>query len=324
MSVHLDSAAELILAVDAGGTKTAACFAIAKDSFNFEILGRGRSGSGNPLSVGFDDAVAAVSAAVAAAAADADLPGALAARAVLSVAGASDPAIASEFGRRTQKTNIARQITVVSDVLPVLAAGVERAGVALIAGTGSVAYARAEDGRTIRCGGWGYLLGDDGGGFAIGRAALRFVLEDLEGNRDSQHSLTTLLFERLQANTAAELLSAVYTNPAPRTLIASLAKCVVQAGEQENPGAREVLVEAARELSRLATRAARSLDLDLSTVPLALAGGVLVGSKYLREAVAAQLAATGSHPEIRLVADPLEGCLRLAAPKDSGAVVQWQ
>ena len=48
-------------------------------------------------------------------------------------------------------------------------------GVALIAGTGSVAFGRAADGRTIRCGGWGYLLGDEGSGYAIGRAALRLA-----------------------------------------------------------------------------------------------------------------------------------------------------
>jgi len=321
MSVQPDSAAELILAVDAGGTKTAACLARAKRPASYEILGRSRAGGANPLRIGFDQAVATISAAAAAAAADAGLPGTLAARAVLSVAGAADPTIADEVVRRLRDAKIAQQITVVSDVLPVLAAGVEGAGVALIAGTGSVACGRAEDGRTIRCGGWGYLLGDDGSGFAIGRAALRFALEDLEMNVDSRESLTTSLLDQLRSRSASELISAVYTTSDSREVIASLAICVGQAAEMGDPVARGILDEAARELARLAMRTAQALSLDLGSVPLAVAGGVFVGSQFLREAVTTQFAATGLRPQFRLVADPLDGCLRLAAAKSSGSIL---
>ena len=313
MSAHTDSAAELILAVDAGGTKTAACLARAKGAASYEILGRSRAVGANPLRIGFDQAVANISIAAAAAADDAGLPGAFAGRAVLSVAGAADPTIADEVERRLREAKIAEQIAVVSDVLPVFAAGVEGAGIALIAGTGSVAYGRTEDGRTIRCGGWGYLLGDDGSGFAIGRSALRFALKDLETDVDSHESLTTTLLDKLDSRSASELISAVYTNPDSREVIASLALCVGQAAEAGDAVAKGILDQAARELARLAMRAAQSLNLDLRSIPLAVAGGVFVGSKVLREAVATQLAAMGLPPEIRLVADPLDGCLRLAA-----------
>lgn len=318
MSAGSEPQADLVLAVDAGGTKTTACLARVTGSKSFEILGRGRAVGANPLSIGFDRAVANISAAAAEAAADANLPGALAARAVLSVAGAANPAIASEFVHRTSEARLAGQVTVVSDVLPILAAGVDGAGVVLIAGTGSVAYGRADDGRTIRCGGWGYLLGDDGGGFAIGRAALRFALEDLETSADNHKSLTSSLLIELHSTTASELTAAVYTNPNPREAIASLAICVGQAAERGDAAAKEVLSEAARELAGLAVRAAHSLDLDLRTIPLAVAGGVLVGSKFLRDAFAAQLADAGYQRQIRLVADPLDGCLQLAAADFSG------
>src|SRR5690606_20463167 len=46
-------------------------------------------------------------------------------------------------------------------------------GIALIAGTGSFAFARTADGREDRCGGWGWLLGDEGSGYAVTGAALR-------------------------------------------------------------------------------------------------------------------------------------------------------
>jgi N-acetylglucosamine kinase-like BadF-type ATPase len=318
MSVHSESLTELILAVDAGGTKTAACLARAIGAASYEILGRGREVGANPLRIGFDKAVANISIAAAAAAADAGLPGALADRAVLSVAGAADPMIADEVVRRLREAKIAEQIAVVSDVLPVFAASVEGAGIALISGTGSVAYGRTDDGRMIRCGGWGYLLGDDGSGFAIGRAALRFALEDLETSVESHESLTMTLLDKLDSRSASELISAVYTNPDSREVIASLAICVGQAAEAGDAAAQGILEKAARELASLAMRAAQSLNLDLRTIPMAVAGGVFVGSKFLREAVATQLAAAGLPPRIRLVADPLEGCLRLAAANLSG------
>ncbi len=324
MSAQSDSAAELILAVDAGGSKTAACLARATGP-KYEILGRGRAGGANPLGIGFDRAVAAIAAAVADAAADAKLPAAVVARAVLSVAGAADPAIAGEVVRRVREAKLAQQIAVVSDVLPVLAAGADHGvGVALIAGTGSVAFGRAGDGRTIRSGGWGYLLGDDGSGFAIGRAALRFALEELETNRDARQPLTTTLLDELHSKSAAEIIKAIYTDTNPRAMIASLAPRVVQAAEAGERAATRILDDAARELARLAARTAQSIGLDLGANPLAVGGGVLIGSNYLREAVASQLAALGSPAQLRLVADPLDGCLRLATAEFSGSLVHWQ
>ena len=49
-------------------------------------------------------------------------------------------------------------------------------GIALIAGTGSVAWGRDASGRVARAGGWGYLLGDDGSGYGIAREAVRHAL----------------------------------------------------------------------------------------------------------------------------------------------------
>jgi glucosamine kinase len=315
MVVTRDSAADLILAVDAGGTKTAACIAQVTNAATYDVLGRGRAVGANPLSIGFDAAVAAISAAAAEAVANAQLSGVIVARAVVSVAGAADPAIARELVRRATNASLARQVTIVSDVVPILVAGCDNVGVALIAGTGSVAYGRAEDGRLARCGGWGYLLGDDGSGFAIGRAAFRLALDDLETGRRGQQAITTLLLDEFRLRTTNELISAIYTNPNPRAVIASLARHVGQAAELGDAAAHAILDVAARDLARLAQRTAELLRLDLRKVPLAVAGGVLIGSAVLREAVASHLAASGLPPRIRLVADPVDGCLRLAVAK---------
>ena len=105
-------------------------------------------------------------------------------RAVLSIAGAANRDMTDRFIAWARTVGVAERIAIVSDVLPILAAGTpDCCGVALISGTGSSAFGRAADGRTKRCGGWGYLLGDEGSGYAIGRGALQLALRSLEAGR---------------------------------------------------------------------------------------------------------------------------------------------
>jgi glucosamine kinase len=65
------------------------------------------------------------------------------------------------------REGVARNVCVRSDGETALhgALGGE-AGLLLVAGTGSIAYGRSEDGRVERCGGWGMVTGDEGSGYA--------------------------------------------------------------------------------------------------------------------------------------------------------------
>ena len=68
------------------------------------------------------------------------------------------------------------RVVVVNDALVALETGAPGApGVVIISGTGSIAYGRNARGEAARAGGWGYMLGDEGGGYWIGRAALRRI-----------------------------------------------------------------------------------------------------------------------------------------------------
>src|SRR4030095_5169289 len=68
-------------------------------------------------------------------------------------------------------------ILVVNDALIALQAGIgDLPGIVIVAGTGSIAYGRNAKGEAARAGGWGYVLGDEGSGYWIGRLALRAVV----------------------------------------------------------------------------------------------------------------------------------------------------
>ncbi|MDI6767000.1 MAG: BadF/BadG/BcrA/BcrD ATPase family protein, partial [Bacteroidota bacterium] len=75
-----------------------------------------------------------------------------------------------------------KNITVETDAWIALeAAFAGGAGVVVIAGTGSIALYRTEDGKLLRAGGWGNILGDEGSGYAVARDALNLVMRQFDG-----------------------------------------------------------------------------------------------------------------------------------------------
>lgn len=146
-------------------------------------------------------------------------------------------------------------------------------GIVVIAGTGSIAFGRNPQGRTARVGGWGYLFGDEGGGFWIVREALRAALSCEEG-WGSPTALRAILLDATGARNMNDLMHRCYTPEFPRPRLASLALLVNYAAEAGDPVASKILRDAARELARLA-RAVHSQLFDAAeTVPCAYVGGV--------------------------------------------------
>jgi N-acetylglucosamine kinase-like BadF-type ATPase len=315
-------AGDLLLVVDAGGTKTAAWLVDAAKAEVERVLGRGRSAAGNPLSVGFPEAMRAIGEAAASAKYDARRPTAHIPRAILSIAGSANHQLRDYFIQAARETALAERVAIVSDVLPVLAAGTPNCdGVALISGTGSVAFARAADGRTTLCGGWGYLLGDEGSGYAIGRAALQYALQELELHA-APHPLTAAVLSGLGAHTSLEVTRTIYRRADPRAAIASVANVVIAAADKDDATAQAIVDVAAADLAKLVARTVRSIGFTQAPFPLAIAGGVLVSSKRLPQQLQVELRRVGLVPDMKVVDEPLEGCIRLAAP-DCATLLTW-
>ena len=158
-----------MLGIDGGGSKTAAWLAFGPT----QIVGRGRTGPGNPRAVGFDQALMNIDAAVEAAFQEAALARVPAESACLAVAGTGREADRARVLDWARQRSLAKRVEVVHDAEPLLAAGTpEGWGIALISGTGSLAYGRSASGATARTGGWGYLIGDEGSGYALAIAGL--------------------------------------------------------------------------------------------------------------------------------------------------------
>ncbi len=322
-SSHQSASQELLLVVDAGGTKTAAWLVDPAEDENEQVLGRGSAAAGNPLSVGFPQATRAIAQAVAAAKHQARHSATRIPRAILSIAGSANHQLRDYFVQSARETALAERIAVVSDVLPVLAAGApDCRGVALIAGTGSVAFARDGDGRTTLCGGWGYLLGDEGSGYVIGRAALQFALQELESNA-TPRPLSTAALKAIGANTVLDVTKSIYRRADPRSAIASVAPVVIAAADENDPDAQAIVDRAAADLATLVARAVQSIGFAAAPFPLAVAGSVLVRSHRLPQQLQVELRRVGLAADLSVVDQPLKGCVRLAIPECGGDLITW-
>jgi glucosamine kinase len=317
------SQSNLVVAVDTGGTKTAAWLVDSTGPDSYRLLSHARTSAGNPLSVGFDRAKQAIQDAITVARKEAQLPNEPAARAVLSIAGAANRDMAERFIVWARKIGLAEKVAIVSDVLPILAAGSpDCCGVALISGTGSSAFGRAADGRSKRCGGWGYLLGDEGSGYAIGRAALQNTLRSIEEGTPRQ-GLTDAVLTTINVRSVTELTRTIYGDAHPRHAIAALSALVTTAADKGDADATQILDAAAIDLAKLVSRTIHSVGLPETGCSLAVSGGVLINSKRLQDLLRKELQSLELDCVLKVVSEPLEGCVRLADDRFADSLVTW-
>jgi len=146
-------------------------------------------------------------------------------------------------------------------------------GIIVIAGTGSIAYGENAKQENARAGGWGYVFGDEGGGFDLVRQALRATLREHEG-WGPRTALTPALLDATGSTDANQALHRLYTAEWPRSRVATLARTVSAIAEAGDPVAVEILHSAAQHLALLAAAVRRQLWHDDERVQLAWIGGV--------------------------------------------------
>jgi N-acetylmuramic acid 6-phosphate etherase len=303
-----------VLGIDGGGTHTVALLAQVSEqnSGKWQVLGRGETGPSNLRAVGATRACAALEQAIAAAFRAAGLAPKTVHAACLGLAGAGRSEEQQQIRSWAEHAAIASHVEVTADARPLMAAGTPDCwGLAVIAGTGSMAFGACPNGRTARAGGWGYLLGDEGSGYALALAALQAVTR-MADRRGSATLLSGMLLERLGLREPAQLVAAVYGGSLDRAALAGLAPVVLEAAERGDSVADSIVREGSDQLALAAVAVARQLGFG-SQFPLALAGGLLLGSASYRERLLAALAERQIKPEpIALVPEPAEGAVRLA------------
>ena len=151
-------------------------------------------------------------------------------------------------------------------------------GYCLIAGTGSIALGRSVDGRLVRSGGHGYMLGDEGSAAWTGRIAIARTLRSIE-NRDLRTEMLGDILKTAGLAKSDDLIRYVH-HDADKAKIAALAPVVTVAGRKGDPLALDILRRGAEELALL-VKSVRAQSPWISRKELVLAGGVMEHDEIL-------------------------------------------
>lgn len=298
---------DVVAGFDAGGTSTKC----ALMTLEGEVVAYGEAGPGNFQLVGEAGLRTVLSEAFGRARAAAG--GEVRVHAIwCGVAGASSGAERERIGAVCRELALAPLWRVTGDMVPALAAGTRaQPGIVVIAGTGSICWGCDASGQSARAGGWGYLLGDEGSGFAIGRSAAAAALRSFDG-RGPKTSLLHRILHALGCADVHALVRCVYGADQPRTLIASLAPVVLEAAEDGDPVAMGILDEAAEALVQGVLAVHRALHFG-GEVTVVASGGLLQRTDALLRRVRLLLAPRLPAARVVLPAvEPVVGACYLA------------
>ena len=295
-----------LLGADAGGSHST----VVIGAPDLTVLGRAE-GPGAAVRPGGAAAAAAVLAETgrrAAAQGGVELP---VERAVVGAAGAGRAQEQAELEAALMAAGVARRVRVLADGEVALATAFRGGpGIIVTAGTGSIAFARDPGGTLHRAGGFGWQLGDEGGGYWVGRRALTLAARAQDGRGEGSTLLARLL-AALGLRQFDDLVRWTATATPPQ--VAALAPHVLNAAREGEVVARETVAAAADELVALVAALVRHFP-GSGAVPVALAGGLLLPHSPLTAALRERLSA--SVRRARLLPDRIDaamGALRLAA-----------
>lgn len=295
-----------VLGIDAGGTKTVCYLADAHGT----IVGEGRSSGANLQAHGELEVEKVLHGVIEQALGDRAILPAATCIGIAGVDRADDDRIIRGIMRRL---GFRAGTLVVNDALIALVAGVgDDPGVVVIAGTGSIAYGVNQDRWAARAGGWGYVIGDEGSGFWIGREALMAVARAADG-RGPRTALTELVLDHFTVHEVNRLVPEVYDQGVRRSDLAALGPVVERARADGDVAAAEILRRASEELTRAAQSVIERLHMRGDAFRVVLSGGMFRAMTWLVDDVTRRLAEVAPRATVALLGrEPAHGALHLA------------
>ncbi len=268
----------LVVGVDGGGSRTRVLLSDA----NGVVLARVEGGA-SALRPGQEQAAAdIIKALIGEALASAERTDTRPAVCVVGVAGAGQERAAQALWSALAQRRIADDVSVQADATIAMddAFG-DSAGVLLIAGTGSVAFSKAPDGRIERCGGWGPNVGDEGSAAWLGRKALGVITAAQDG-REPETALTGAILTALELEQLDDVIP--WAAAATPGTFAQLAPVVLQVAASGDLRANALISFCVEELAlHVRTLARRCFVDERAAIPVAFSGGLLSRGSLVRK-----------------------------------------
>lgn len=283
------------LGIDIGGSHTRA-LVLRDDGARAE----GRGGGANPSALGRERARAELARALAA------IGNPEVAACCAGAAGAELLSVRSVLAEILEELLPGARVLVLHDARLLLAGEGLDHGIALIAGTGSIAYGLSPSGQETWAGGWGWMLGDEGSGVWMVREGARRVLHCKDEGMP-QTRLGQTLMQAAGVTGPVELRDELLSRHDPSEW-GELAGAIFEAAESD-PEAEDVVRHGASHLAELVRR----VVVRMGDLPVVMGGGLLLNQPLLEAEVRRAIAEVAPDVKVtRLSVEPVEGALRLA------------
>ena len=282
----------LVVGVDGGGTGTRAVIMDEQQ----RVVGEGHSGPSNPLRVGIANAATNVRQAVDRACAEAGLHRDDIVNATVGLAGVRRKDIREiALGKIRECLKEIKSIELLTDgEIALYGATDGKPGLVVIAGTGSISCGRNRQGKHFCAGGWGPVVGDEGGASWIARKALQAVARACD-DRGPKTALTSAALAYFKVATPEDLSTAIYSPSMTNDRLAGFGRDVVRVARAGDGVAGAILREAGEELGIVATAVIKRLRMEDETFPIAYVGGVYGAGELVLEPMREKIETVAKH-----------------------------
>ena len=183
-------------------------------------------------------------------------------------------------------------------------------GINIVAGTGSIAFGKNEEGVTARCGGWSEWFGDEGSGYWLGVKCVQLFSRQSHG-RDERAPLYEIVRKELNLSVDEEIIDLFeqeYLHK--RDKIASLQKLLLQAAKEGDVYAVDTYAQAAKELYDIVCGVKKKIFADKNCL-VSCSGGIFKTGDVIRKPFRKLLEADGMELT-ESKAEPYVGAVLLA------------
>ena len=270
---------QFFLGVDGGGTKSNN--ALMNESG--EVVSESTGGPSNPLRVGVETAVANIVKAIDDACDTSGISRSDIVAATLGLAGTRRTDIRERIRESFVGKYHIRKTHVVTDAdIALYGTTLGKAGLVVIAGTGSICLGVNDGGEKAIAGGWGPIAGDEGGGRGIAEQALHHIAKASDG-RGELTKLSEQAAEYFRASSVENLIGAIYAPKMDNSRIAGFARFVVEAAIDGDKIALNIVTDAGCELGTAAVAVIKKLHLEKEEFPIGCVGSVFKAGKLLTD-----------------------------------------
>ena len=260
-----------LIGVDVGGTKIDCIIADAEGNILSEVTTVG----GNPLVIGIDKAAENIWSSIKECNRETQISFSDVNLALIGSTGTGRKEDSDNLLNELKRISDFKNIKVTTDAhIALEGAFPNQPGCILIAGTGSIIYGKDEEGIIHRAGGFGSLIGDQGGGYSIGRKGLAAVSKEFDG-RGKKTLITELLADKFNIRNSGELITNVYNK---KLFIPDVTPLIIEASEKDDDVAINILNTESGELIKHIVAIKKKLKLE--NFKLSFSGSLIKNKNY--------------------------------------------